>query len=132
MKITFLGATGQVTGSNYLLEHKGTKILIDCGLFQSGFFNDQKNYEPFHFKPSEINAVILTHAHIDHSGRVPVLAKYGFKGKVYATPPTLDFARILLLDSLGVLEKEAIHFGHDLIYNEKDVKNVVELFENVA
>ena len=84
MKITFLGATNEVTGSNYLLEHNGSKVLIDCGLFQSGHYSDKKNYQSFNFNPAEIDVLILTHAHIDHSGRVPVLVKQGqgFNGKI--------------------------------------------------
>ncbi|MBI3458658.1 MBL fold metallo-hydrolase [Candidatus Azambacteria bacterium] len=133
MKITFLGATSEVTGSNYLLEHDGVKILIDCGLFQSGRFSDQKNYQPFKFNPAEIDCVILTHAHIDHSGRIPVLVKQGqgFQGEIYGTSPTLDFVEILLSDSLRILEKEARYHDRDPVYNEANVAKAVSLFKKV-
>lgn len=131
MKITFLGAAGEVTGSNYLLEGKETKILVDCGLFQSGLFCDNKNYEKFQFDPKNISALIITHAHIDHVGRVPLLVKGGFRGKIYATPATLDFSKVLLEDSVGLLEKEANRCGNDVIYNEEDVNKTFSLFENI-
>jgi metallo-beta-lactamase family protein len=133
MNITFLGATKEVTGSNFLLEHDGTKILIDCGLFQSGRFSEQKNYQPFNFNPAEIDLLILTHAHIDHSGRIPVLVKkgQGFQGPIYGTSPTLDFAEILFSDSLRILEKEAHYHDHDPIYNEANVATAVNLFKKV-
>lgn len=131
MKITFLGAAGEVTGSNYLLEEKETKILVDCGLFQSGFFCDNKNYEKFQFDSKSISALIITHAHIDHIGRVPLLVKQGFRGKIYATPATLDFSKVLLEDSVGLLEKEAKYCGTDIIYREEDVNRIFSLFEVV-
>lgn len=131
MKITFLGAAGEVTGSNYLLEEEKTKILVDCGLFQSGLFCDNKNYEKFQFDPKSISALILTHAHIDHIGRVPLLVKHGFRGKIYATPATLDFSKVLLEDSVGLLEREAHYCGTDIIYNKEDVIKAFSLFEVV-
>lgn len=131
MRLTFLGGVQSVTGANYLLEDNGDKILVDCGLFQHGFFCDDKNFEEFEFNPKEIKALILTHAHIDHSGRIPLLVKRGFKGSIYATPATLDFAKVMLLDSQGVLEKEAKYHKRQVIYEEKDVYAAIELFKAV-
>ncbi len=90
MKLTFLGATGTVTGSKYLLEDDGKKFLIDCGLFQGLKELRLRNWEKPPFDPASIDAVILTHAHIDHSGYLPKLVKSGFKGPVYCSPATAD------------------------------------------
>jgi len=107
MKLTFLGATGTVTGSRYLLEAGGKKILIDCGLFQGLKELRQRNWEPFYLDPAELDAIILTHAHLDHSGYLPVLVRNGFRGPVYATPATCDLAGILLPDSGKIQEEDA-------------------------
>jgi len=83
MKISFLGAAKIVTGSNVLIETRDAKFLIDCGMFQGGKSINRMNYEPFSFNPEEIDFMILSHAHIDHSGRIPKLTKKGFKGNIY-------------------------------------------------
>src|SRR3989338_5744599 len=111
MKLTFCGGAGVVTGANYLLESGSTKILIDCGLEQGGFFIEDRNFEPFPYNPAEIAAVFITHAHIDHTGLLPKLYKDGFRGKVYSTAPTRDFAELLLLDSDHILGLEAERHG---------------------
>ena len=105
MKLTFLGATGTVTGSKYLLEAGKTRLLVDCGLFQ-GFKNlRERNWKPLRVNPSDLDAVLLTHAHIDHSGYLPALVRDGFKGRVHCTKPTRDLCAILLPDS-GYLQEE--------------------------
>jgi len=106
-KITFLGATGTVTGSKYLLETCGKKLLIDCGLFQGIKKNRLRNWEPFPINPAEIDAVILTHAHIDHCGYLPRLTKEGFTGPIYCTHTTHEFCKLLLLDSAHLQEEDA-------------------------
>ncbi len=106
-KITFLGATGTVTGSKYLFEACGKKLLIDCGLFQGLKENRQRNWEPFPVNPAEIDAVILTHAHIDHCGYLPRLTREGFTGPVYCTHVTHEFCKLLLPDSAHLQEEDA-------------------------
>ncbi len=98
------GAAKVVTGSAHLLDTGKSKILIDCGMFQG--LDEYKNFEPFAFDAREIDAVILTHGHLDHVGRLPLLYKYGFKGKVFAHPATFDIAKIVLLDSAKLQQEE--------------------------
>lgn len=105
MKITFLGAVETVTGSKYLLEQDNTKLLVDCGLFQGNYKTTQRNWDQLPIDPALINAVVLTHAHIDHSGYIPLLVKKGFKGKIYCSDATYQLCRILLLDN-GSLQEE--------------------------
>ena len=108
IRVTCLGAAGSVTGSNYLIENsKGKKILVDCGLFQGGREMEKRNWMEWGFDPREIDALILTHAHIDHSGRIPRLVKDGFKGKIITSPPTAELCQIMLLDSAHVQEMDA-------------------------
>lgn len=106
MQITFLGAAGCVTGSSYLVESGGLRFLVDCGMFQGLPAEEQKNHDDFAFDPSTIQFMILTHAHIDHSGRIPLLVKEGFKGQIYCTFPTRDLSEILLQDSAKIQEAD--------------------------
>lgn len=107
LKIKFCGATTGVTGSCHLLTTGNHKVLLDCGQFQGGKKEEILNWKEFPFKPSEIEAVILSHAHIDHCGRIPLLVKKGFKGNVYCTKPTADLLDVMLKDSGYIHEKEA-------------------------
>lgn len=107
MKLTFLGAAGTVTGSKYLLEAGETKVLVDCGLFQGVKNLRRRNWDPYPIPPSQLDAILLTHAHIDHSGYLPVLLRDGFRGRVFCTPPTRDLCAILLPDSGHLQEEDA-------------------------
>ena len=106
MKLTFLGAAKNVTGSKYLLDAGGLRMLIDCGLYQERGLKD-RNWEPFPVDPKSIDCVLLTHAHLDHCGMIPRLAKDGFKGKIYGTAATNKIAEIVMLDSGKLQEEDA-------------------------
>lgn len=107
MKLQFLGAAGQVTGSMTLIHFEDLKILVDCGQFQGTIREEALNFEELPFSAKEIDCIILTHAHIDHSGRIPLLVKRGFKGKIFCTQPTSHLTEILLKDSGKIHETEA-------------------------
>jgi metallo-beta-lactamase family protein len=107
MKVSFHGAAQGVTGSCHLVECGGKKILIDCGMFQGGRELQEDNADPFGFEPSEIDFLLLTHAHLDHCGRIPLLEKRGFEGEIIATAATRELARLVMLDSAGLQEEDA-------------------------
>lgn len=124
MNLTFCGADLEVTGSCHLLEHNNKKYLIDCGMFQTSHFIDKRNYEPFPFKPAEIEAVIVTHAHLDHIGRLPKLIHDGFKGKIYANLATVDLTRLMLLDAVEIMLYNQKKYGDVMLFDENNVKSV--------
>lgn len=137
MKIRFLGAAGTVTGSRYLLSHEDTRILIDCGLFQGVKTIRSRNWKPFPVHPREIHAVVLTHAHLDHSGYLPRLMREGFHGHVWCTPATRQLSEILLVDSGNLQEEDARHanrFGYskhepaEPLYTADDAEKVMRQF----
>ncbi len=107
MKISFHGADQGVTGSCHLIECAGSKVLIDCGMYQGGRALREENAAPFGFEPEDIDYLLLTHAHLDHCGRIPLLAKRGFKGEIITTPASVELARLVMLDSAGLQEEEA-------------------------
>ncbi len=107
MRLTFLGAAGEVTGSSYLIETGDVRFLVDCGMFQGGREAEHKNRAAFGFNPETLDFVLLTHAHIDHSGLLPRLGALGFRGPVYTTVATTDLLQVMLKDSAHIQEKEA-------------------------
>jgi metallo-beta-lactamase family protein len=109
LKISFHGADRGVTGSCHLVECAGKRILIDCGLYQGGRELDEENAEPFGFDAAGIDYVLLTHAHLDHCGRLPLLAKRGFRGEIIATAASRELARLVMLDAAHLLEEDARH-----------------------
>ena len=129
MRITFLGAAGTVTGSSFLLENETNKILVDMGMFQGNAETENLNYAPLHFDPKQIKNVFLTHAHLDHCGRLPLLAKHGFEGKVYMTEATKKLMTIVLLDSANIFEKD---FSRPDIYSKEDIEKLVSRIETVV
>ena len=106
MKITFLGAAQTVTGSNFLVEAAGKKFLVDCGMYQGKVTQDLENSDPFLFDINEIDFMVLTHAHIDHSGRIPKLCNEGYTNPIYAHKATCDLCEIMLPDSGHIQEVE--------------------------
>ena len=109
MKITFTGAAQTVTGSKHLIEVNGHRLLLDCGLFQGKRSESYEKNQHFEFDPASIDAVILSHAHIDHSGNLPNLVKQGFIGPIYATPPTVTLGDIMLQDSAHIQEQDIFY-----------------------
>ena len=142
MRLEFLGAAHVVTGSCYLLHVGDHRYLVDCGMYQGTRRLREMNYEDFPFNPAEIEAVFLTHAHIDHCGRIPRLVREGFRGKVYATRSTCDLVRIMLPDSAHIQESDAELFNRKNarrseapitpLYTQADAFAALELFEPVA
>ena len=140
MKLSFYGAAQTVTGSCFLLEGGGMKILIDCGLFQGSAMHREFNAKDFGFEANSIDCVLLTHAHIDHSGRLPKLVKEGYSNPVYTTAPTIELCEIMLLDSAHIQQSDAeadnrknLRRGLPLIeplYNEADVEDTMKLFRS--
>ena len=142
MKVTFFGATKTVTGSNFLVEGAGKKFLVDCGLYQGAAREEIKNNEPFPYNLDEIDFMLLTHAHIDHSGRIPKLYKEGYRNPIFATNATCDLCAIMLPDSGHIQETETewknrkrLRRGEDLlvpIYDAETALKSLELFRGVA
>ena len=138
MKITFLGASEEVTGSKYLVETQNTKILVDCGLFQGTYKLTKHNWDKFPLDPASINGVVLTHAHIDHSGYIPLLVKNGFKGKISCSKATYELCRILLLDNGNLQEESAKRFNEhketntpaaEPLYTKADAEYSLQFFQ---
>ncbi len=138
MKITFLGAAGEVTGSQHLIETSHRRILLDCGFFQGRRSESRKKNETFHCDPKNLDAVVLSHAHIDHCGNLPQLYRKGFQGPVFCTDATADIAEIMLMDSAKIQREDAKYLSRKLkedhppiepLYTEEDVKGLVSNFE---
>lgn len=131
MRISFHGATREVTGSSYLVESGHSRVLIDCGMFQGSAFADAKNFRDFGFDASTIDAVIVTHAHLDHVGRIPKLIKDGFKGKVYSTGPTAKLAALVMDDAAQVMEDEYKRYLRPKLFEHSDAERATKAFVSV-
>ncbi|MGC9420359.1 MAG: MBL fold metallo-hydrolase [Rhodovulum sp.] len=138
MQIEFHGAAGGVTGSCHLVRAAGRNILVDCGMFQGSHELHEDNAEPFGFDPAEIDILLLTHAHLDHCGRIPLLVKRGFAGEVICTAATRDLSRLVLLDSAHLHEEEARrrhrhgHENHGPLYDTMDAVDSFDRFGRTA
>lgn len=138
MNLTFLGAAGTVTGSKYLVNHEGHQVLVDCGLFQGYKHLREMNWEAFGFDPVRLDAVVLSHAHLDHSGALPLLMRRGFRGPIFATPGTIDLCQILLPDSGRLQEEEADYLNRHhaskhkpalALYSEEDARHALRYLQ---
>jgi metallo-beta-lactamase family protein len=144
MKISFHGAAQDVTGSCHLVECAGTRILIDCGLYQGSRELEEDNADPFGFDPKKIDYLLLTHAHLDHCGRIPLLVKRGFRGRIITTAASRELARLVMLDSAGLQEEEARYRNRrarrhgknseriEPLYTTLDALNSLDFFDQVA
>ncbi|MBU0750255.1 MBL fold metallo-hydrolase [Patescibacteria group bacterium] len=130
-KLTFYGGAESVTGSNFLVQGTKGKVLVDCGMEQGRDFCQECMYEPFAYDVKEVDALIITHAHLDHIGRAPKLVREGFRGKVYMTPPTRDLMELILRDSVHILAEEAKKIKVSPLYDEKDLNLLLDLVELV-
>ncbi|MFA6974783.1 MAG: MBL fold metallo-hydrolase [Candidatus Paceibacterota bacterium] len=131
-KLIFCSGVSTVTGANFLLKiNNGKNILIDCGLIQGESFADEANRKDFIYKPDSIDCLLVTHAHLDHVGRIPKLIREGFSGMIYSTPETKILAELVLNDALGILTKEAEINGLETLYSEDDIKKAFSLWETV-
>jgi len=131
MQISFHGAAQEVTGSCALVESLRLKFLVDCGMFQGEHLMSDKNRDDFAFNPSKINFVLLTHAHLDHCGRLPKLYKDGFRGQVFCTPATADLVKLMLNDSVRLLERDALERNIEPLYKMADVLGLCGLLRPI-
>ena len=135
MTLSFYGAAKTVTGSKHLLTLENQRILLDCGMFQGGGKMVHELNTQFGFDPASIDYLLLSHAHIDHSGLIPRLVKSGFSGKIYCTPPTLELCRLILMDSAGIQQAESgnedVGVSGEALYTKEDVEKSLSLFETV-
>ena len=131
MQFSFHGAAGEVTGSCTLVTTGNQKLLIDCGMYQGDKVLEAKNKESFSFNPAELCGVVITHAHLDHVGRLPLLIKNGYEGKFYATPPTIELIELILEDALHIMQYNHKSFGADILYSLEDIAAVMERFKGV-
>ena len=141
MKLTSYGAAGEVTGSCHLLQAGHTKILLDCGLIQGRRKDELRNHDPFPFDPATLDAVVLSHAHIDHSGRLPILIRQGFRGKIYTHEASADLCKILLRDSANLNERDVAYRNKlrkrkgkpmlSPLYSKEDVSETLNRFRTM-
>lgn len=126
-KLSFFGAAGAVTGSNFLIETSNHKYVVDCGLFQGSPNLTQFNDDEFSYEPSAVEALIVTHAHLDHIGRIPKLVRDGFRGPIYATQATIELMALTLKDAVELMDHRNQRDGKPVIYEEQDVRRTMAL-----
>lgn len=127
--IQFYGGTGSVTGANFVLSTSQTRIMVDCGLIQGDRFVMASNCDAFAYNPETITALLVTHAHADHIGRIPKLVRDGFRGHIYSTPPTRDLAEVMLEDAYTVMHFEAEHYGTPKCFERRDIEQALSLWK---
>lgn len=130
-KVSFFGAAGEVTGSNFLVDTGEHKYVVDCGLFQGGDQNAAHNTDPFGYNPAEVNAVIVTHSHLDHIGRLPVLVKEGYRGNFYATEATIELTGLVLKDALHIMTSNFEREGKPMLYEQVDLQRMLNQFRPI-
>lgn len=129
--VSFYGGVGSVTGANFLLDTGGQKVLIDCGLFQDKDFCSPSNFQDFPYDPKKIDVLLVTHAHIDHIGRIPRLVRSGFRGKIYSTPATRDIAALMFDDALSIMRDIKAPHCAEPLYESEDVRHALSLWSTV-
>lgn len=132
LTLTAWGGIGEVTGANFLIQAGGYKFLVDCGLMQGEEFAEERNRDPFPYEPAEIPTLIITHAHLDHIGRIPKLVRDGFSGSIFSTPETKELAAIMFDDALELLEQAARAKGILPLYDKHDVERALSLWKTAA
>lgn len=130
--VTFYGGVGSVTGANFLFEIGDKKILVDCGLIQGSKEADTLNRKPFAYDPKDIDALLVTHAHMDHIGRIPKLVRDGFRGEIYSTPVTKEIARIMFEDALSIMRMEQKEDGLEPFYEREDMTRSLSQWKEIA
>ncbi|MDO8575642.1 MAG: MBL fold metallo-hydrolase [bacterium] len=131
IRLTFWSGVGSITGGNFMLNFGGKKMLVDCGLIQGGKEAWLENRNNFEYNPSEIKYLFITHAHLDHVGRIPKLVKDGFRGKIFSTPETKELAYFILEDATGIMGKEALAEGITPLYEMRDVNDTMSMWEEI-
>jgi metallo-beta-lactamase family protein len=129
--LTACGGVGNATGANFLLKTPDVSILVDCGLVQGSHFAAEENREPFPYVPANISALFITHAHMDHVGRIPKLVRDGFKGVIYSTVETKELASLMLDDAVNLIAREAKETGREAIYEKIDIANAMNLWKTI-
>jgi len=131
MHIKFCGADRGVTGSCHLLQTEKYKVLVDCGMFQGGNFNQGKNHDDFPFNASEIDVLLVTHGHLDHVGRIPKLIKDGFQGKIWMTKATCEFAYLIWVDAWHIMKENHKRYGSPILFDETDIATAQQFCEGI-